>query len=119
MTLAPASRDVPGGDAETAPGGMLRSKLLLFVCWILPPMLGLGLLLLKLPIGLAKPLLRPMYVWSKLADCAGASTETWSEWSVSSARMAAAASRTDGTECSSCSVVLERGIRCGFGGWCA
>lgn len=36
---------------------------------------------------------------------------------MSSARMAAAASSTDGTECSSCSVVLERGIRWGLGGW--
>lgn len=33
--------------------------------------------------------------------------------------MAAAESRTEGTECSSCSVVFERGIRCGLGGWVA
>jgi hypothetical protein len=31
--------------------------------------------------------------------------------------MAAALSRTDGTDCSSCSVVFERGMRWGFGGW--
>lgn len=76
MALALARSEVPGGDAETAPGGMLNNKLLLFVCGTLPPTVGLGLLLLKLPIGLAKPLLRPMNEWSKLADCAGARTET-------------------------------------------
>jgi hypothetical protein len=54
---------------------------------------------------------------------AGETTLIWSDWRSSwglmPARMAAAESRTEGTECSSCSVVFERGIRCGLGGWVA
>lgn len=76
--MAPRS-EFPGGDPDAAPGGILNSKLLLLVCGTLPPTAeGLGLLLLKLPIGLAKPLLRPTNdEWSKLSnDCAGARTET-------------------------------------------
>ncbi|EDR07626.1 uncharacterized protein LACBIDRAFT_327480 [Laccaria bicolor S238N-H82] len=69
---------------------------------------GLGLLLLKLN-GLAKPLLRE----------AGASTDTCSSACESSmdARMDAAESRTDGTDCSSCSVDFARDTRWGLGGW--
>lgn len=68
---------------------------------------GLGLLLLKLN-GLAKPLLRE----------AGASTDTCSSACESSmdARMDAAESRTDGTDCSSCSVDFARDTRWGLGG---
>jgi hypothetical protein len=74
--------------------------------------IGLGLRLLKLPIGLAKPLFRPL---SKTGD-AGETTATWSPTSMSSipAKIAAALSRTEGTEFSSCSVPFERGIRCGL-----
>jgi hypothetical protein len=32
--------------------------------------------------------------------------------------IAAVLSRTDGTDCSSCLVVFERGMRWGFRGWC-
>lgn len=83
---------------------------------------GLGLRLLKLPMGLANPLLVPrarMESNAGLVD-AGATTATWSTDSPESsrvARMEAALSRTDGTECSSCSVPLALGMRCGF--WCA
>ena len=75
---------------------------------------GLGLRLLKLSMGLANPLLRPL---SKVGE-AGETTATWSPRSTSSkpAKIEAALSRTEGTEFSSCSVPLERGIRCGFGG---
>lgn len=84
---------------------------------------GLGLRLLKLPMGLAKPLLvlRARIESNAGLVEAGATTATWSTVSpVSSsvARMEAALSRTDGTECSSCSVPLALGIRCGFWlGW--
>lgn len=46
---------------------------------------------------------------------AGATTETGpaSVWE----RIAAALSRTEGTDWSRCSVAFARGIRCGFGGW--
>lgn len=76
---------------------------------------GLGLRLLKLPIGLAKPLLRPI---GSNIEVAGATTEIWSPESPSiPARIAAALSRTEGTDCSSCSVVLDRGMRWGSVGW--
>ena len=75
---------------------------------------GLGLRLLKLPIGLVNPLLWPL---SKVGE-AGETTATWSPTSTSSkpAKIDAALSRTEGTEFSSCSVPFERGIRCGLGG---
>ena len=68
---------------------------------------GLGLLLLKLN-GLAKPLLRE----------AGASTDTCSSaWESSmDARMDAAESKTEGTDCSNCSVDLARDTLWGLGG---
>ena len=75
------------------------------------PMVGLGLLLLKLPMGLANPLPNMGFGMAE----AGETTEIWSDWCSFSgfmlARMAAAESRTEGTACSSCSVVLERGMR--------
>jgi len=71
---------------------------------------GLGLLLLRLPIGLAKPLLRST---TSRMDAVGETTETSSSLPIP-ARMVAALSKTDGTECSSCSVVLARGILCGL-----
>jgi hypothetical protein len=70
---------------------------------------GLGLRLLKLPIGLVKPLRRP-------GSAHGATTETSSPVVMDAVRISAALSRTEGTLCSSCSVVFERGIRCGFVG---
>ena len=88
---------------------MFSSKLVGFP----PPGLlpnGLGLRLLKLPMGLANPLVLPIVE-------AGATTEIWSPSSSIDARIEAALSRTDGTDCSSCSVALERGMRCGFWGW--
>ena len=74
---------------------------------------GLGLRLLKLPIGLANPLLLPAY-WSP--DVAGVTTAIWSPASGSwmPVRMVAAESSTEGTDSSNCSVVLARGMRCGF-----
>lgn len=77
---------------------------------------GLGLRLLKLPIGLANPLLRPMT--SKLM-VAGETIATWSPASLSSklVRTEAALSRTEGTACSSCSVPFARGILWGFCWW--
>jgi hypothetical protein len=82
---------------------------------------GLGLRLLKLPIGLANPLLLPAYESPKLDALAGVTTAIWSpdSGSWSPERMVAAESKTEGTESSSCSVVLARGIRWGldeFGG---
>jgi hypothetical protein len=70
---------------------------------------GLGLRLLRLPIGLVKPLRRP-------TSRHGETTEISSEGDSEAVRMAAALSSTEGTLCSSCSVALERGMRCGFGG---
>jgi hypothetical protein len=75
------------------------------------PVVGLGLRLPWLPMGLVTPLLvmghgaTTLILSSSRAD-------------VDDARMVAALSRTEGTLCSSCSVVFERGVRCGFGGWC-
>lgn len=69
---------------------------------------GLGLLLLKLN-GLAKPLLQD----------AGASTDICSsafEESSMEARMDAAESRTEGTDCSNCSVDFARDTLWGLGG---
>lgn len=70
---------------------------------------GLGLLLLRLPMGLAKPLLRSK---TSRMDAAGETTAT--SFATSSLpipiRIVAALSKTEGTECSSCSVVLARGI---------
>lgn len=40
-----------------------------------------------------------------------------SELSVDAARALAASASTLGTDCSSCSVAFERGVRCGFEGW--
>jgi hypothetical protein len=70
-----------------------------------PTLEGLGLLLLRLPMGLAKPLLRSTRSWR---EAAGETTATSSF--PTPARMVAALSKTDGTDCSSCSVPLERGI---------
>lgn len=72
---------------------------------------GLGLRLLKLPIGLAKPLLRPTI--ESNTEFAGETTATSLATSSVSilARIAAALSNTEGTDCSSCSVPLARGIR--------
>jgi hypothetical protein len=70
---------------------------------------GLGLRLLKLPIGLVKPLRRP-------GSAHGATTETSSPVVMDAVRISAALSRTEGTLCSSCSVVFERGMRCGLVG---
>lgn len=77
---------------------------------------GLGLRLLKLPIGLANPLLVPLArIKSSAGEVdAGATIDTWSAVSPDSSRVArrdAALSRTDGTEYSSCSVPLALGIR--------
>lgn len=82
---------------------------------------GLGLRLLKLPIGLANPLLLPAYGSPKLDALAGVTTEIWSpeSGSCSPVRIVAAESKTEGTDSSSCSVALARGIRWGldeFGG---
>lgn len=73
---------------------------------------GLGLRLLKLPIGLAKPLLAGK---PGLADAggAGATTATSAE-SSRVARTEAAESRTEGTECSRCSVPFALGILWGL-----
>jgi len=89
---------------------MPRSKLAAF-----PPPPGpafnvLGLRLLKLPTGLANPLVL------SVAD-AGARTEICPASSSMEAMMAAALSRTDGTDCLDCSAVLEQGMRCRFWGW--
>ena len=73
---------------------------------------GLGLRLPKLPMGLAKPLLAR----GEPPKGAGATMET-SLVLGADARMAAAESSTEGTECSICSVVLERGMRWGSVGW--
>lgn len=77
---------------------------------------GLGLRLLKLPIGLANPLLVPLArIESSAGEVdAGATIDTWSTVSPVSSRVArreAALSRTDGTEYSSCSVPLDLGMR--------
>ncbi len=77
---------------------------------------GLGLRLLKLPIGLAKPLLVPRARIESSAEevDAGATIDTWSTVSPDSSRVArrdAALSRTDGTENSNCSVPLALGMR--------
>lgn len=79
-----------------------------------PVPVGLGLRLLRLQFGLAKPL----PVGRNGRSQAGVTTAIWSS-SIGDAdvSMAAAVSRTEGTFCSSCSVVLERGMRCGLGGW--
>jgi hypothetical protein len=97
--------------------GMLRRRLARLLCAALArlPIVGLGLLLLKLPIGLAKPL-PPKDGEEFGRRDVGDTTVIWSDWCDSSsgvipARIAAAESRTEGTECSSCSVVFERGIR--------
>jgi len=91
---------------------MPRSKLA-----ALPPPPGLvpnvlGLRLLKLPMGVANPLVLSMLD-------AGARTEIYSALPPMEAMMAAALSRTDGTDCSNCSVVLGRGCGAGFvdGNW--
>lgn len=98
---------------------------------------GLGLRLLKLPIGLANPL--PLPPPPKSDIDAGATTDTWSANSVrpswkcdsevevedagkadeasSVLSTAAALSSTEGTDCSRVSVPLARGMRCGLGGW--
>ena len=70
---------------------------------------GLGLRLLRLPIGLVNPLRRP-------ASRRGEMTEISSAGEREAVRISAALSSTEGTLCSSCSVALERGMRCGFGG---
>jgi hypothetical protein len=89
-------------------GTLVRTILFLFATLVE----GLGLL--ELPMGLAKPLLLPA------RPLAGVITAMLLTSSLDEAdgevRMAAALSRTDGTLSSSCSVVLERGIRCGLGG---
>ena len=94
--------------------GMLSSKLVLL--WL--TVVGLGLLLLKLPMGLATPLLLPVLPANN--PVAGATTLilSSSREPCGEARIAAALSRTEGTLWSSCSVVLERGVRCGLGGRC-
>lgn len=91
---------------------MLSSRLVLL--WLTA--VGLGLLLLKLPIGLVTPLLLPVLPANN--PLAGATTlilssssEPWDE-----ARIAAALSSTEGTLCSSCSVAFERGVLCGLDG---
>jgi hypothetical protein len=81
--------------------GMLRRRLLTCVAEEDTPR-GLGLRLLRLPIGLAKPLRRPV---SKQGATIAISS------GIEAARISAALSRTDGTLCSSCSVVFERGMR--------
>jgi hypothetical protein len=89
--------------------GMLRRRLFTVAAEGRFPS-GLGLRLLILPIGLVKPLRRP-------ASMQGATTAISSD--TEAVRIAAALSRTEGTLCSSCSVVFERGIRCGFRGCAA
>jgi hypothetical protein len=101
---------VPGGDPVPVPGagglGILNNKLVRFPTL---PIVGLGLRLPYPLMGLVNPLLH-----------AGATTLilplSSTEWA-GDASMAAALSRTEGTLWSSCSVVLERGVRCGFVGW--
>lgn len=83
--------------------GMLRRRLFL-------PWAGLGLRLLKLPMGLAKPL-----PGNDVGYGAGATTATSFAFWID-VRIAAAESRTDGTECSMVSVVFDRGIRCALAG---
>jgi len=68
---------------------------------------GLGLRLLKLPIGLVNPLRRP-------GSAHGATTAISSDAATEAVRISAALSRTEGTLCSSCSVALERGMRWGL-----
>jgi hypothetical protein len=97
-----------GFEPELEGLGMLSNKLL--TCAADGPLSkGLGLRLLKLPIGLVNPLRRP-------ASRHGATTAISSEGESEAVRIAAALSSTEGTLCSSCSVVLERGMRWGFGG---
>lgn len=86
------------GTGADAGDGMLRRRLPLFptAAPARLPMVGLGLRLPKLPIGLANPL-------PKEELLAGEMTAIWSDWCSSSgpmpASMAAAESRTEGTEC--------------------
>lgn len=74
--------------------------------------LGLGLRLLNRDEGLPRPL-REVAVSSGL----GCAATTVTAESSGEAKTVAALSRTEGTEYSSCSVALPRGIRCGLGGW--
>jgi hypothetical protein len=105
-TEPPSFGNCGGGAKEsgTLPGWAAAG--LLFA----PLLEGLGLR--ELPIGLTNPLRRGAKPFT------GVMTATWpapSSVDVSeSARIAAALSSTDGTLSSSCSVVLERGMRCGF-----
>lgn len=97
----PDNKAVDVGDADGEP-------------W---PRMGLGLLLLRLPIGLANPL--PACLWGWRASNVvgeGATTATSSSAGREEVMTSAALSRTEGTACSSCSVALARGIRCGLGG---
>jgi hypothetical protein len=118
FTVCTDGRAVAGGDGPlrctgvTIVGlvglGMPRRRLFVFAEADTPR--GLGLRLLKLPIGLVKPLRRP-------GSAHGATTEISSDDVREAVRISAALSRTEGTLCSMCSVPLLRGIRCGFGGW--
>jgi hypothetical protein len=114
-----AIADIDGGFGW----GMLSRRSALCPAWPKAPEprrrpRGLGLRLLKLPIGLANPLLLPPYGSPALA---GVTTEILSPDSGSwrPVRMVAAESKTEGTESSSCSVAFALGMRCGleeFGG---
>ena len=82
-------------------------------CPTLEP-IGLGLLLHILPIGLVKPLLR-----STISSMEPVGETTATSFATSSfpvfARMAAALSKTEGTDCSRYSVPFAREVRWGSG----
>jgi hypothetical protein len=86
---------------------MLSSKLVRLPA---PPAVGLGLRLLKLPMGLVTPLRNPP---PNMRSLAGVTTEIRSSSSVPwvDVSIAAALSRTEGTHWSSCSLTFERGMR--------
>lgn len=93
--------------------GTLRSRLARWAVALecrIPVPVGLGLRLLRLPMGLTKPL-----PGRKPRSYAGVTTAIWSS-SMGNAEVstAAAVSKTEGTLCSSCSVVFERGMRWGL-----
>ena len=86
--------------------GMLTRTLLRFA-------VGLGLRLLIWEIGEANPLAPPRPSVSKGTGATMAMESMTSLSSMSEVRISAALSSTDGTDWSSCSVSLPRGIRCG------
>jgi len=61
-------------------------------------------------------LLPTLPAWEKERDAGAGAMIEMSELSVDAARALAASASTLGTDCSICSVALERGVRCGFEG---